>query len=82
MLCRVPVIYLLIQSVIQGEDYPGVLPYSRSRVLFVFEDGELPPEERTVRGTLVRGLTASDVALLDVFESDVRMHSFTLHPGR
>jgi len=34
-------------------------------------DRDLEPEERTVRGTLVSGLTEEEVRLLDVFEGDV-----------
>ena len=34
-------------------------------------DRELTQEERSVRGTLVRGLTKSDMAALDLFEGDV-----------
>ena len=34
-------------------------------------DRDLEPEERTVRGTLVLGLTNEDIRLLDVYEEDV-----------
>ena len=50
-----------------------MLPYGRSRELFVSSgQGELTPEERTVRGTFVTGLCHEDIRLLDLFEGDVR----------
>ena len=52
----------------QGADYPGVIPYTRSRELL---GRNLLPEQRTVRGTLVQGLAEADIALLDVFEGNV-----------
>ncbi|KAI0327843.1 hypothetical protein GY45DRAFT_1282989 [Cubamyces sp. BRFM 1775] len=56
---------------IRHADYPAVLPYSKSRTLFIDSGREdLPPEERTVRGTFVRGLSNEDIALLDLFEGD------------
>ncbi|KAI0306310.1 hypothetical protein B0F90DRAFT_1808046 [Multifurca ochricompacta] len=48
-------------------DYPAILPYERSRKLF---ERELTPEDKSVRGTLVNGLTNRDVALLDIFEGN------------
>ena len=58
----------------QHADYPGVVPYSTSRQLFLGPpNGHEPtPEERTVRGTLVKGLNQKDIDLLDIFEGDVR----------
>ncbi|KAI0075813.1 hypothetical protein K474DRAFT_1760323 [Panus rudis PR-1116 ss-1] len=53
---------------IKNADYPGVLPYSSSAALF--NGRELSPEEKTVRGTIVSGLTTDDIALLDIFEGD------------
>jgi hypothetical protein len=50
-------------------DYPGILPYEESKTMF---KGELEPEERSVRGTLVTGLTDADMVLLDIFEGNVR----------
>jgi hypothetical protein len=44
------------------------VPYSRSRPLF---GRELKAEEKCVQGTLVIGLTESDLDVLDVFEGDV-----------
>lgn len=62
----------------QFADYPAVIPYSKSRSLFLDSGrGELSPEERTVRGTFVQGLNDRDVALLDLFEGNVsarRLH--------
>ncbi|KAJ7126959.1 hypothetical protein C8R44DRAFT_617604 [Mycena epipterygia] len=46
-------------------DYPGIVPYSEGRALF---DHDLEHEACSVRGTMVTGLTESDIALLDVFE--------------
>ncbi|KZT06158.1 uncharacterized protein LAESUDRAFT_680239 [Laetiporus sulphureus 93-53] len=63
---------------IKHADYPAVIPYSKSRQLF---DRDLSPEERTVRGTLVTGLSKSDVQLLDVFEGDqYTRESVPVHP--
>ena len=56
---------------IQGCEYPGVVPYERGKQLF--PDRELGQEERSVRGTLVRGLTLPDIGHLDVFEGDVSL---------
>ncbi|KAK7696263.1 hypothetical protein QCA50_000916 [Cerrena zonata] len=53
---------------VKNADYPGVLPFSRSVTLF--QGRELTPDEKSVRGTLVSGLSESDVALLDIFEGD------------
>jgi len=53
---------------VKGAVYPAIVPYSLSRFMF---DRDLEPEERTVRGTLVSGLTEEEVRLLDVFEGDV-----------
>ena len=50
-----------------------MIPYFKTRQLLA-KNGlspELPPEERTVRGTLVTGLSKNDVALLDIFEGNV-----------
>ncbi|KAG2149077.1 uncharacterized protein EDB93DRAFT_1143515 [Suillus bovinus] len=52
---------------VKNEDYPGILPYSQSRVMF---DHDLNPDEKSVRGSLVTGLSDEDVKLLDVFEGD------------
>ena len=50
-----------------------MIPYAKTRELLgITEAGaELAPADRTVRGTLVRGLTENDVRLLDTFEGDV-----------
>lgn len=52
---------------ITGADYPAIVPYSLSRSLF---DRDLEADERSVRGSLVSGLTNEDVRLLDDFEGD------------
>ena len=59
-----------IQTLPQNAEYPGIVPYERGRQLF---DRDLEQEERSVRGTLVRGLTLTDIGHLDIFEGDVRL---------
>ncbi len=54
----------------QHADFPAILPCERSKALL---GRELTSEENSVRGTLVSGLTAEDVALLDVFEGEARI---------
>ena len=49
-----------------------MLPYTKSKELFTSGQADLTEEERTVRGTFVKGLNDSDIALLDLFEGDVR----------
>ena len=50
-----------------------MLPYTKSKELFTSSgQADLTAEERTVRGTFVKGLNDSDIALLDLFEGDVR----------
>jgi len=48
-------------------DYPALLPYSKSRTMF---NRKLSPEEKSVRGSLVTGLSESEVRLLDIYEGD------------
>ncbi|KAI0951314.1 hypothetical protein AcW1_008384 [Taiwanofungus camphoratus] len=55
---------------VKHADYPAVLPYDKSCGLFTDHERELTPEERTVRGTLVTGLSATDIEFLDVFEGN------------
>ncbi|OJA20134.1 hypothetical protein AZE42_09306 [Rhizopogon vesiculosus] len=52
---------------VKNEDYPGILPYSQSRAMF---DRDLDLEEKSVRGSLVTGLSEEDVRLLDIFEGN------------
>ena len=52
-------------------DYPAILKYDQSN-RELYEGRALGREEKCVRGTLVIGLTANDLALLDTFEGDVR----------
>ncbi|KAF9223653.1 hypothetical protein BS17DRAFT_781006 [Gyrodon lividus] len=52
---------------ISGADYPGIVPYSQSRAMF---DHDLEPEARSVRGSLVVGLSSEDIRLLDIFEGN------------
>ncbi|KAI0368638.1 hypothetical protein BV20DRAFT_969010 [Pilatotrama ljubarskyi] len=67
---------------IRNADYPAVLPYSKSRTLFEQSGrGDLAPEERTVRGTFVHGLSDRDISLLDLFEGDeYTRESVAVHP--
>ncbi|KAH8118220.1 hypothetical protein DFH11DRAFT_1503906 [Phellopilus nigrolimitatus] len=59
-------------------DYPGVVPYEKSRELF---NHDLAREERSVRGNLVTGLSKEDIELLDVFEGDEYMRQkVQVHP--
>ncbi|EMD33338.1 hypothetical protein CERSUDRAFT_76586 [Gelatoporia subvermispora B] len=52
-------------ALLLNEECPAMLPYKKSRMLF---SKELKARQRTVRGTLVKGLTDSDMVLLDRFE--------------
>ncbi|KAI6123517.1 hypothetical protein EDD16DRAFT_1826596 [Pisolithus croceorrhizus] len=52
---------------IKGADYPAIVPYSLSRSLF---DHDLGEDQKSVRGSLISGLTDEDIRLLDVFEGD------------
>ena len=52
----------------QGCDYPAIVPYESAKYIF---ERELTQDERSVRGTVVSGLTAEDIRLLDIFEGDV-----------
>ncbi|KAI8980118.1 hypothetical protein BD414DRAFT_493684 [Trametes punicea] len=63
-------------------DYPAVLPYNTSRALLLNAgQSDLAPEERTVRGTFVSGLSDKDIALLDLFEGDEYVReSVAVHP--
>ncbi|KAI9446148.1 hypothetical protein H4582DRAFT_2163881 [Lactarius indigo] len=47
---------------VKNADFPAILPCERSKALL---GRELTSEENCVRGTLVSGLTAEDIALLD-----------------
>lgn len=57
-----------LTSMVKGVTYPAIVPYSLSRSMF---DRNLGPEEISVKGSLVSGLTNEEVRLLDVFEGDV-----------
>jgi len=50
---------------VKDADYPGILPVNRGSTLF---NRPLTQEECSVRGTVVRGLTARDIKRLDTFE--------------
>ncbi|PPR00792.1 hypothetical protein CVT24_000757 [Panaeolus cyanescens] len=52
---------------VKGADYPGLIPYSKGKTLF---DHPLTTEEKSVRGTVVKGLTEADLEALDRFEGD------------
>ena len=45
-----------------------MIPYAQSRTLC---NRELGPEEKSVRGVLVKGLTQTDMISLDLFEGPV-----------
>ncbi|KZT73537.1 hypothetical protein DAEQUDRAFT_721594 [Daedalea quercina L-15889] len=62
---------------IKHADYPAVLPYSQSRHLY---EHDLAPEERVVRGTLVKGLEDADIELLDTFEGDYTRENISAYP--
>ncbi|KAH9180863.1 hypothetical protein EDB89DRAFT_2062522 [Lactarius sanguifluus] len=62
-----------VDSLYQNVDFPAILPRERSKVLL---GRELTSEENCVRGTLVSGLTAEDIALLDEFEGEALL----VHP--
>ncbi|KAG9015085.1 hypothetical protein FRB94_004204 [Tulasnella sp. JGI-2019a] len=53
---------------IQHCDYPAVVSADVGQK--VMGNKALDPDEKTVRGVVARGLSAQDVALLDVFEGD------------
>ncbi|KIY71508.1 hypothetical protein CYLTODRAFT_418744 [Cylindrobasidium torrendii FP15055 ss-10] len=50
-------------------DYPGVIPVEKTKAQFE-RLHNLTRDEGSVRGTLVTGLTASDMKFLDEFEGD------------
>jgi hypothetical protein len=52
----------------QWAEYPGIVPYAQSRILC---NRELGLEEKSVRGVLVKGLTHTDMIVLDLFEGPV-----------
>jgi len=52
---------------VKEADYPALLPYSKSQAMF---NRKLSPEEKSVRGSLVSGLSESDMRLLDIYEGD------------
>ncbi|KAH9481407.1 AIG2-like protein C [Psilocybe cubensis] len=52
---------------VKGCEYPGVIPISKGMKIL---NRSLTREEGSVRGTLVKGLTAQDIKYLDEFESD------------
>ncbi|KAG8879897.1 hypothetical protein FRB97_001315 [Tulasnella sp. 331] len=53
---------------VQHCDYPAVVSYDVGQK--VMGEKAISDDEKTVRGVVVRGLTAQDIALLDVFEGD------------
>jgi len=63
---------------VKNADYPGVVPYPEGQSLF---DRELTLEERSVRGTLVTGLTSGDMKFLDYFEgAEYTRRNILVHP--
>jgi hypothetical protein len=61
-----------IFSRVKFADFPAIIPGGRSKTLL---GRELTAEENSIRGTLVTGLTADDIAFLDTFEGHVRIPS-------
>jgi len=55
----------------QKQEYPGLIPLAESQ-RELFHGRILSEEETCVKGTLVTGLTAVDIQLLDFFEGKVR----------
>ncbi|KAH9162674.1 hypothetical protein EDB89DRAFT_2024812 [Lactarius sanguifluus] len=63
---------------VKHADVPAILPCERSKALM---GREFTSEENSVRGTLVSGLTAEDIALLDAFEGEYYLRLQVLvHP--
>ncbi|KAF8558149.1 hypothetical protein OG21DRAFT_1290707 [Imleria badia] len=63
---------------IKGADYPGIVHYSQSQAMF---SRDLKLEERSVRGSLVVGLSDEHIRLLDIFEGDeYRRELVLVHP--
>lgn len=52
---------------VKEEEYPGVVPVTQSQEKLL-HGRKLSQEDTSVRGTLVTGLTAKDIRLLDFFE--------------
>jgi hypothetical protein len=66
----IPLFQSFTRHHVKGCDYPAIVPYNVGSVLLKRELGR---EDRCVRGVIVSGLTPEDIALLDVFEGDVRV---------
>ncbi|GLB40394.1 putative gamma-glutamyl cyclotransferase, AIG2-like [Lyophyllum shimeji] len=63
---------------VKRAEYPGIIPYEQGRALC---DRELEAEEKTVRGTLVTGLSQKDMEILDIFEgSEYIRRGIEVHP--
>ncbi|KAF5391538.1 hypothetical protein D9757_002369 [Collybiopsis confluens] len=63
---------------LKNADYPGLIPIAQGQKLF---DRDLLQEERCVRGTLVTGLSAEDMKLLDYFEgAQYTRRNIQVHP--
>lgn len=56
---------------IKDRDYPAVVPSDKAQDA-LFKSG-LTPEQRSVQGILVGGITAKDLDFLDEFEADVSL---------
>ena len=56
---------------VKGVDYPAIVPAVDGTNII---GRTLSKEEASVRGTVVRGLSAADVRFLDTFEGDVSRH--------
>jgi len=63
---------------VKQADYPALLPYTKSMTMF---NCKLSPEEKSVRGSLVTGLSESDMRLLDIYEGDEYIRDIVpVHP--
>ncbi|KAF5382163.1 hypothetical protein D9615_004388 [Tricholomella constricta] len=63
---------------VKRAEYPGIIPYEQGRILC---ERELELEEKSVRGTLVAGLSEKDIKLLDIFEgSEYVRKGIDVHP--
>ncbi|KAF9648825.1 hypothetical protein BDM02DRAFT_2058431 [Thelephora ganbajun] len=55
---------------VKHADYPGILPYSKSKFMLGHDLEVEEVEDRSVHGSLVIGLSQADMNCLDVFEGD------------
>lgn len=58
---------------VKNADYPAVVSADKGRKIV---GRQLTDDEASVRGTVVRGLSRSDIQFLDTFEGDVRVSQY------